>query len=85
MSLGATTDRTEIAENSKLEKIERMPSVSPSVRPTDQPLDLDVILEEIGTFGKWQMIKFTFICIPIVFNAVFTLAYIFTAGSPSYR
>lgn len=48
-------------------------------------LDLDVILKETGTFGKYQIISFTLICIPIMFNAVFTLGYIFESGTPSYR
>lgn len=50
-----------------------------------QEIDLDSIINELGTFGKFQLINFTLICIPIIFNAVFTLGYIFTAGAPDYR
>ena len=48
-------------------------------------LDLDIILGELGSFGKFQLINFTLICIPIVFNAIFTLSYVFSAGVPKYR
>ncbi|XP_063709471.1 organic cation transporter protein-like [Culicoides brevitarsis] len=56
-------------------------------RTTQKPdgIDLDVILTELGSFGKFQCINFFLICIPIIFNAVFTLSYIFTAGVPNHR
>lgn len=48
-------------------------------------LDLDAILIELGSFGKYQKIYYVLICIPILLNAAFTLGYIFEAGTPSYR
>lgn len=66
--------------SSAIQKVDSLPS-----HMSNAALDLDVILTEVGAFGKYQMVSFTFICIPIMFNAVFTLGYIFTAGTPSYR
>uniref|UniRef100_A0A336K9G2 CSON004720 protein n=1 Tax=Culicoides sonorensis TaxID=179676 RepID=A0A336K9G2_CULSO len=46
-------------------------------------LDLDAILNELG-FSRYQLLNFFLICLPIMFNAYFTLSYIFTAGVPNH-
>ncbi|XP_026480787.1 organic cation transporter protein-like isoform X1 [Ctenocephalides felis] len=50
-----------------------------------QDLDLDSVLRELGQFGKFQLINYLFICLPILFSAIFTLSYVFTAGQVEYR
>lgn len=52
-------------------------------KPNDT--ELDEILEELGEFGKFQIINYVFISIPILFFAGFTLSYIFAAGQLNYR
>lgn len=50
-----------------------------------QDLDLDGVLKELGQFGKFQLINYLFICLPILFSAIFTVSYVFTAGQLEYR
>lgn len=46
---------------------------------------LDSILIRIGQFGKFQMIIFLLICIPMMFNAIFSVTYVFTASTVVHR
>lgn len=46
---------------------------------------LDFILTEIGQFGNFQIKSYLLLSIPMMFNAIFSLTYIFTAGSVDYR
>lgn len=46
---------------------------------------LDSFLTEIGQFGNYQIKNYLLLSIPMTFNAIFSLTYIFTAGSVSYR
>lgn len=46
---------------------------------------LDYILTEIGQFGNYQIKNYLLLSIPMTFNAIFSLTYIFTAGSVTYR
>jgi MFS transporter, OCT family, solute carrier family 22 (organic cation transporter), member 4/5 len=48
-------------------------------------LDLDVILDEIGEFGRYQKVKYFLLCIPVFFGAANSLSYVFTAGAQHYR
>lgn len=48
-------------------------------------ITLDSILIRIGQFGKFQLIIFVLICIPMMFNAIFSVTYVFTASTVSYR
>jgi OCT family organic cation transporter-like MFS transporter 4/5 len=48
-------------------------------------MDFDEVLEEIGEFGKYQIINYFLICLPVVFSAANSLTYVFTAGIPNYR
>ncbi|XP_055594289.1 solute carrier family 22 member 3 [Uranotaenia lowii] len=52
---------------------------------TEDEIDLDGVLNEIGQFGRFQIRQYVFMVIPIVFNAFFTLSYVFTAGNLNYR
>lgn len=46
---------------------------------------LDSILIRIGQFGKFQVIIFLLICIPMMFNAIFSVTYVFTASTVVHR
>ena len=48
-------------------------------------MDFDEVLDEIGEFGRFQLTNYLLICLPVFFGAANSLAYIFTAGVPSYR
>lgn len=47
--------------------------------------DLDLLIREIGPFGKYQLINYVLLCIPILWTTMYSLAYVFTAGDLSYR
>lgn len=46
---------------------------------------LDAILVRIGQFGRFQIINYVLLCIPMVFNAFFSISYVFTASSVVHR
>lgn len=46
---------------------------------------LDSILTDIGQLGNYQIKYYMLLSIPMMFNAIFSLTYIFTAGSVEYR
>lgn len=48
-------------------------------------VDLDNILVELGQFGKYQVINYGFILIPIIFSSIYNGQYVFNAASVSYR
>ncbi|XP_031633751.1 organic cation transporter protein [Contarinia nasturtii] len=48
-------------------------------------MDFDLILEEIGQFGRYQQTNYLLLCLPVLFGAANSLTYIFTAGIPQYR
>lgn len=52
---------------------------------SEDDVDLDGVLQEIGQFGQFQMKQYGLMVLPIIFNALFTLSYIFTAGNLEYR
>ncbi|XP_039443584.2 organic cation transporter protein-like [Culex pipiens pallens] len=52
---------------------------------SEDDIDLDGVLSEIGQFGRFQIRQYGLMVIPIILNAFFTLSYVFTAGSLSYR
>ncbi|KAJ6646044.1 Organic cation transporter 1, partial [Pseudolycoriella hygida] len=53
--------------------------------PKNEKLDLDVIYEEIGGFGKFQFFVYVMICIPLMLNACCNFSYIIIAGNMDYR
>lgn len=47
--------------------------------------DLDRILVELGQFGKFQIINYMLLCIPVALSAIYGLGYVFTAQDLEYR
>lgn len=47
--------------------------------------DLDLLIREIGPFGKYQLTNYLLLCIPIGISTMYTLTYVFTAGDLRYR
>lgn len=56
---------------------------NPSADPED--VTLDSILKYIGQFGRFQLIIFMLICLPMMFHAMFSVTYVFTAATVSHR
>ncbi|PSN47341.1 hypothetical protein C0J52_20014 [Blattella germanica] len=54
-------------------------------KESQESMDLDEILDELGLFGRFQSITFLLISFPIIFSAIFALSYVFTAGDLNYR
>lgn len=48
-------------------------------------MNFDLILEEIGEFGRYQQTNYLLLCLPVLFGAANSLSYVFTAGIPNYR
>lgn len=46
---------------------------------------LDTIFNELGSFGRYQIQNYLIFTLPIIFNGIFTLSYVFTAGDLNYR
>ncbi|XP_017840801.2 organic cation transporter protein [Drosophila busckii] len=46
---------------------------------------LDAILKHIGQFGRFQLMIFMLICLPMMFHAMFSVTYVFTAGTVVHR
>lgn len=51
----------------------------------DPIMDFDLVLAEIGEFGRYQKTNYLLICLPVIFAAANSLSYVFTAGVPNYR
>lgn len=51
----------------------------------DKEFDLDCVLDNEIKFGKYQLLIFVLIALPLTLNGVFSNAYIFTAGTLNYR
>ncbi|KAJ1531644.1 hypothetical protein ONE63_000315 [Megalurothrips usitatus] len=48
-------------------------------------MELDSALEQLGHWGRFQLINYGLLCVPIVFHAVFYLTYVFTAMESEHR
>ncbi|KAK5646499.1 hypothetical protein RI129_004963 [Pyrocoelia pectoralis] len=48
-------------------------------------LDFDDMLLELGELGRYQIIMYTLMCIPLLFCGANNLSYVFTAGITNYR
>ncbi|XP_054734015.1 organic cation transporter protein [Anastrepha obliqua] len=46
---------------------------------------LDGILVRIGQFGRFQLFNYVLLCIPMIFNAFFSISYVFTASTVVHR
>lgn len=50
-----------------------------------EELSIDSLLVQIGQFGRYQLKNYVLLSVPMIFNALFTMSYLFTAGSVTYR
>lgn len=48
-------------------------------------LDPDLIYDEIGGFGKFQLFVYTLLCVPLIFIVSCNFSYIFIASDMEYR
>ncbi|XP_017864324.1 PREDICTED: organic cation transporter protein [Drosophila arizonae] len=53
--------------------------------PDPEDITLDAILKHIGQFGRFQLFIFLLICLPMMFHAMFSVTYVFTAGTVMHR
>lgn len=51
----------------------------------NKELDLEAVLSDLGDFGKFQAIIYSFTILPILLISGLGLSYIFTAGQLDYR
>lgn len=51
----------------------------------DDDNSLDAILVRIGQFGRYQMFNYVLLCVPMLFNAFFSISYVFTASTVVQR
>uniref|UniRef100_A0A6P4FLF3 Organic cation transporter protein-like n=1 Tax=Drosophila rhopaloa TaxID=1041015 RepID=A0A6P4FLF3_DRORH len=51
----------------------------------DDDNSLDAILVRIGQFGRYQIINYVLLCIPMLFNAFFSISYVFSASTVVHR
>ncbi|KAL7734287.1 hypothetical protein ACLKA6_010630 [Drosophila palustris] len=62
------------------------PSVTAGYSNADpEDVTLDSILKYIGQFGRFQLMIFLLICLPMMFHAMFSVTYVFTAGTVMHR
>ncbi|XP_016976584.2 organic cation transporter protein [Drosophila rhopaloa] len=50
-----------------------------------EDVTLDAILKHLGQFGRFQLIIFMLICLPMMFHAMFSVTYVFTAATVTHR
>ncbi|KAK4879029.1 hypothetical protein RN001_007175 [Aquatica leii] len=48
-------------------------------------MDFDDMLVELGELGRFQIVTYVLVCLPVLFGAINSLTYVFTAGVPKYR
>ncbi|EDX11460.1 GD15009 [Drosophila simulans] len=59
-------------------------AVSPPAKDSED-VTLDAILKHLGQFGRFQLIIFVLICLPMMFHAMFSVTYVFTAATVTHR
>ncbi|XP_001353579.3 solute carrier family 22 member 3 [Drosophila persimilis] len=60
--------------------------VQTTAPPKDpEEVTLDAILKHLGQFGRFQLIIFLLICLPMMFHAMFSVTYVFTASTVTHR
>lgn len=47
--------------------------------------DIDVILDSLGDFGKFQITNYVLIALSVLLSGAFAMTYVFTAGHVEYR
>ncbi|XP_070506358.1 organic cation transporter protein-like [Chironomus tepperi] len=48
-------------------------------------MDVEVIIQEIGEFGRFQLQNYILVCLPVFYAAANSLTYVFTSRSTKYR
>lgn len=48
-------------------------------------ITLDSILVHIGQFGKYQMVNYLLLVLPMFLNSIFSVTYVFTASTVTHR
>uniref|UniRef100_A0A1B6D578 Major facilitator superfamily (MFS) profile domain-containing protein n=1 Tax=Clastoptera arizonana TaxID=38151 RepID=A0A1B6D578_9HEMI len=48
-------------------------------------MDLDVILQDLGQFGKYQILSYALLFFPVIFSSFPVLSYVFTTSHLNYR
>ncbi|XP_053953858.1 solute carrier family 22 member 4-like [Anastrepha ludens] len=66
---------------SATQSIESLPATSSS----DEESTLDAILIRLGEFGRFQTVILVLTCLPVLFNSVSSITYVFTAGTVAHR
>lgn len=49
------------------------------------PEDVDRVLLQVGKFSRFQLINCLAVNMPIMFSALYTIAYVYTAQDLTYR
>ncbi|SPP76405.1 organic cation transporter protein [Drosophila guanche] len=67
--------------------VEVQPPAQPPPPPPKDPeeVTLDAILKHLGQFGRFQLMIFMLICLPMMFHAMFSVTYVFTASTVTHR
>lgn len=47
--------------------------------------NIDVILDSLENFGKFQITNYGIVAFSVLLSGVFTMTYVFTAGNLEYR
>ncbi|KAH8270151.1 hypothetical protein KR018_004860 [Drosophila ironensis] len=69
----------------KLETVPEKPVAGQDVPKATEDSLLDSILVQIGQFGRFQIINYLLLCLPIICNAFYSISYMFTAGQVLHR
>ena len=57
----------------------------PQPNEVKNPVDFDSVLDEIGSFGRYQKILYYSVCTPIILTTAIGLAVVFSAAVPKSR
>lgn len=56
-----------------------------SKMPPEKEMNIDIVLNELGNVGKFQLINFVLIGIAILLSSIVSLTFVFAAGELNYR
>ncbi|XP_034657356.1 solute carrier family 22 member 3 [Drosophila subobscura] len=65
--------------------VEVQPPAQPPPPKDPEEVTLDAILKHLGQFGRFQLMIFMLICLPMMFHAMFSVTYVFTASTVTHR
>lgn len=51
----------------------------------DSQHDLDIVLNDVGEFGKYQIVQCILMILPIVLSATYAVEFIVTSSTDDYR